>query len=73
LKSVSKEAQRKHVAELNRFREEAVPVNPAAQIRSDDADQIMIQRMVHFQKGKWRRFTPEFEKAYNENVTNKQK
>jgi hypothetical protein len=73
LKSVSKEAQRKHVAELNRFREEAVPVNAATQIRSDNADQIMIQRMVHFQKGKWRRFTPEFEKAYSENVTNKQR
>ena len=41
-------------------------------VDSDDLDQIMIQRLVYFKKGKWNRFTPEFEKAYNENTAKKQ-
>jgi hypothetical protein len=73
LKEMSKEAHSKMVTELNRLREEGVPVSPNTPVNSDDTDQIMIQRMVYFQKGKWKRFTPEFEKAYRENVTNKQK
>lgn len=73
LKEISKEAHRKMVTELNRLREEGVPIGPTTPVNSDDSDQIMIQRMVCFQKGKWKRFTPEFEKAYRENVTNKQK
>ena len=60
LKPISTEAHRKMVEELNRLREQGVPVNPTARINSDDSDQIMIQRMVHPQKGKWKRFTPEF-------------
>jgi hypothetical protein len=70
---MSKEANSKMVTELNRLREEGVPVSPTTPVNSDDTDQIMIQHMVYFQKGKWKRFTPEFEKAYRENVKNKQK
>lgn len=73
LKPISREAHRKMVEELNRFREQGVPINPATHINSDDSDQIMFQRMVQPQKGKWRRFTPEFEKAYRENLANKQR
>ncbi len=47
---------------INRLQKEAQPVNPDKPPTVAEANWIMVEREVPFQKGKWRRFPPEAER-----------
>lgn len=60
---VDKNAEKRVVDEINRLKRESVPVDSATRLGPEDTQYMLIQRKVFLTKGKWRRFSPEAEKA----------
>ncbi len=56
---VDEGAQRALLDLMNCIEREAVPINPAIRVSTDNVEYVQMQRLVSPRKGKWKRFPPE--------------
>lgn len=58
-KSLNRGAGKIIMQEVQRLKKEGNPVANESRVHSDEVDQLIIERKVYRQKGKWKRFPPE--------------
>jgi hypothetical protein len=58
---LNKQLQDALVELINRFKDEATPLDPDIQIPMQDIQHLTIEKQVSLRRGKWRRFSPEIE------------
>jgi len=60
---INPETEKAISEKITRFAKEAQPIDHSSLENSDDANNMVIKRMVSARKGKWRRFPPEVENS----------
>jgi hypothetical protein len=60
---INPETEKGITEKITRFAKDAKPVDRNELGNSDDANSMLVKRMVSARKGKWRRFPPEIENS----------